>query len=176
MFLPAVNVRALLVILVAVCATPPARAGAQAPAPWFGTWQLDPGKSTKRPTPSPYRRVRTRIEPAAEAGHNQPEAQADAPVKVSYEMVGVRGGVTRMEWTGRFDGRDYPMQGVDYVMTNAYRSLDGHSYEIVVKVDGVRAATAVAVVSPDGRALTVRTSERDARGGTITTTAVYARQ
>ena len=132
--------------------------------PWFGTWQLDAARSTGRTTPSPYKRVITRIEPSSDG------------LRVTYDMVGTRGGVTHMEWTGRFDSHDYPVQGVDYVLTNAYRRIDDRSYEILVKVDGRLAATAVAVVSPDGRTLTVSTAERSASGSSVNTTAVYDRR
>jgi len=132
--------------------------------PWLGTWQLNPAKSTRRSEPSPYRRVTFRIEPAGDG------------VKVTYRMVGTRGGLTRMEWTGRFDGADQLVQGVDNVLTNAYRQIDDRSYEIVVKVDGQVAAVATTRVSSDGRTLTVTTAERAPRGQTVTTTAVYERQ
>ena len=91
-------------------------------------------------------------------------------------MVRRRGGITHMEWSGRFDGQDYPVQGVDYVLTNAYRQLSDRSYEITVRVDGREAAVATAVVSPDGSRLTVDTNERDARGQTRHTRAVYLRR
>jgi hypothetical protein len=133
-------------------------------APWFGAWQLNSAKSSARTAPSPYKRVTTRIEPASDG------------LRVTYDMVGTRGGVTHMEWTGRFDSRDYPVQGVDYVLTNAYRRIDDRSYEILVKVDGRLAATAVAVVSPDGNTLTVSTAERSASGSSVNTTAVYDRR
>ena len=141
-----------------------APAAAQEQAPWFGTWQLNPAKSTRRTEPSPYRRVTFRIEPV------------ERGLKVTYRMVGTRGGVTRMEWVGAFDGRDYPIQGVDNVITNAYRRLDERAYEIVVKVDGQPAARASVSVSADGRTLTVDTAERAAGGKTVNTTASYDRQ
>jgi hypothetical protein len=132
--------------------------------PWLGTWRLNDARSTKRAVESPYKRVTTRIEPAGDG------------LKVTYEMVGTRGGVTHLEWTGRFDAIDYAVQGVDYVLTNAYRQIDSRRYEIVVKVDGAVAATARAEVSSDGGTLTVITAERDARGRSVTTTAVYDRK
>jgi hypothetical protein len=128
---------------------------------WFGNWQLNPARSTSRSDASPYKKVTSRIEPTGDG------------LTVVYDMVGTRGGVTHLEWTGRFDSRDYPVRGVDYVLTNAYRRIDDRSYAIVVKVDGTVAATAVVVVSPDGRTLTVSTAERDPRGQTVNTTAVY---
>jgi len=97
-------------------------------------------------------------------------------LKVVYDMVRRRGGITHLEWTGRFDGKNYAVQGVDYVLTNAYRQLSDRSYEIVVSVDGRTAAVATAVVSPDGRQLTVDTVERDAGGKTLKTQAVYVKQ
>jgi len=90
-------------------------------------------------------------------------------------MVRRRGGITHMEWAGRFDGRDYAVQGVDYVLTNAYTQISERSYQIVVRVDGREAAVATAVVSADGSRMTVDTVERDRRGQRIKTQAVYVR-
>jgi hypothetical protein len=153
--------RTLLAALVtAGLLTLPGSAGGREQAPWFGTWELNPGKSTTRSAPSPYKRVTIRIEPSGDG------------LGVVYDMVGTRGGVTHMEWTGKFDGRDYAVHGVDYVLTNAYQLLGDRQYAIVVKVDGVTAATAVAVVSPDGNTMTVETTERS-QGKTAVTKAVY---
>ena len=121
-------------------------------APWLGTWKLS--KPDAR-----YKRVITRIEPWEDG------------IRVTYDMVGTRGGVTHMEWTGKFDGKDYPVEGLDYVLTNAYKLLDDHSYEIVIKVEGSVAATAHVNVSPDGKTLTTVTSQKSG-----TTTTVYDKQ
>ena len=131
--------------------------------PWFGTWQQVPPEK-KWFDPWPYQKVTLRIEPS------------DDGLRVVYEMVRRRGGIQHVEWSGRFDGRDYPVQGVDYVLTNAYRKLSDRSYEIVVKVDGRAAAVATAIVSPDGRTLNVDTTEHDAKGRSVTNTASYQRR
>ena len=131
--------------------------------PWFGTWQQIPPESQWF-NPWPYQTVTLRIEPWNDG------------VRVVYDMVRRRGGITHMEWSGRFDGRDYPVQGVDYVLTNAYRQVSDRSYEIVVRVDGREVAVATAVVSPDGSRLTVDTVERDASGRSRKTSAVYVRR
>jgi len=135
----------------------PGSFSAQTPAPWYGTWTL----RTANPQ---YKRITSRIEPREDG------------LNVTYEMVGVRGGVTHMEWTGKFDGRDYPMQGVDSVLTNAYRKIDDRSYEIVIKIEGGVRATARVVVFPDGKTLQVVTQSSTASGQPVTTTAVYDRQ
>ena len=126
---------------------------------WFGRWTLDL-KGAKSPA---YKRVVTRIEPWEDG------------LRVTYEMVGVRGGITHMEWTGKFDGKDYPMQGVDYAMTNAYRKIDSRSYEIAIKIDGIPTATARVIVSADGSTLTVATTERPSTGQGKTATTTYQR-
>ena len=91
---------------------------------------------------------------------------------MTYDMVRTRGGVTHMEWDGRFDGKDYPVEGLPYFLTNAYRQLDERSYEIVIKREGATAAIAMAIVSGDGSAMTVTTVETEG----ATSTAVYRRQ
>ena len=131
---------------------------------WYGTWNLNFGKSSDRSDASRYKRVTIRIEPW------------EGGLRVAYDMVGTRGGITHIEWTGRFDGKDYPVQGVDEVLTNAYRGIDDHAYEIVVKRDGVVVAAARVAVSSDGRQLHVATEERTASGQTVNTTAIYDKQ
>ena len=128
-------------------------------SPWIGTWKLNPAKSTS--APDRYKRVITKIQPWNDS------------VKVSYDMVGVRGGVSHLEWVGKFDGKDYRVSGADYLMTNAYTQLDERSYQIVVKVEGAVAATAHVEISPDGKTLTTVTTEKDSHGNSIMTTAVY---
>jgi len=153
-----------LVILAIFWGQFPASGAAEARAhSWFGTWKLNPAKSTANPD-SQVKRTTVKIEPWGEG------------LKVVYDMVGVRGGVTHMEWTGKFDGMDYPVQGVDFVLTHAYRRTGDRSYEITVKVDGSLAATASVVISPDGRTLTSVTTERNPQGRTLQTTSVYEKQ
>ena len=131
---------------------------------WFGLWRLNLERSAYRPGPPPYRRAAYRIEPRAEG------------IRVVYDMVRPRGGTTHLEWTGRFDGRDYPVQGVEEVVTYAYRRIDARTYDVVTKLDGQPAATSRAVLSPDGRSITTTTSGRDSRGVDVTTITVYERE
>ena len=135
----------------------------QEQAPWFGTWQQVP-PARKWFDPWPYRQVTLRIEPS------------DDGLRVIYDMTRRRGGIQHMEWNGRFDGKEYPVQGVDYVLTNAYRKISESSYEIVVRVDGSQAAIATASISADGKTMTVNTVEKDDRGRTVKTSASYVRR
>ena len=133
----------------------------QAQPPWLGIWTLNAAKSSAGSS-SRYKKVTFRI-----------QATTDNGLKVIYEMVGKRGGTTHMEWTGKFDGKDYAIQGADYVLTNAYSMLDDHSYAIVVKVDDAIVARTKVVVSPEGQTLTTVTTETNVKGQTVPTTAVY---
>jgi hypothetical protein len=152
----------LLTTLTALFTLPRIFAG-QSREPWFGTWKLNLAKSTVERNVR-FKRATTKIEPWEDG------------LKVTYDLVGVRGGVTHMEWTGKFDGKDYPVQGVDYVLTNAYSHVNDRSYEIVTKIDGIVSATAKVVISPDGKTLTTLTAGRNAQGATVNTTTVYERQ
>src|SRR5262245_9917670 len=135
----------------------------QSQEPWLGTWKLNVAKSAPDREVR-YKRATTKIETWGDG------------LKVTYDLVGTRGGITHMEWTGRFDGKDYPVQGVDYVLTHAYSRLNDRAYQITIKLDGVAAAIAKVEVSPDGKTLTTLTTGKDAQGRTVSTTTVYERQ
>lgn len=130
----------------------------------YGVWELDASLSAERATPSPYRRTRLTIEPWEDG------------LQVSYDLVGVRGGRTHLEWRGRFDGTDVRVQGLDYVLTNAYTRVDDRSWEIVVKLDATWAATTRVTVSPDGTTMEAVTEEAGPNGSRLTTTAVYQKR
>lgn len=128
---------------------------------WFGSWRLNLERSTYRPGPPPYRRATYRIEPHADG------------IRVVYDMVRPRGGVTHLEWTGKFDGRDYAVQGVEEFVTYAYQRIDVRTYDVVTKVDGRSVASSRAALSADGRSITTTTGGRDSRGVDVTTITVY---
>jgi hypothetical protein len=158
------SVRATLVMMTLLHATAHTQPPAEIHPEWLGLWRLNLERSTYRPGPAPYRRATYRIEPHG------------GGVRVVYDMVRPRGGVTHLEWTGRFDGRDYPVQGVEEFVTYAYRRIDDRTYDVVTKVDGRAAATSRAVLSADGRSITTTTAGRDSRGVDVTTITVYEKQ
>jgi hypothetical protein len=157
---------ALLSLLLAIGAAPPQASPPPAPVPqaWFGTWTLNIAKSTYGGGSSPYTRATYTIEPWEDG------------LRVSYEMVYPRGGWTRLEWTGRLDGRDYRVQGLDEVVTYAYRLRPDGSCDVIVKFDGRVTATSRITLSADGRTLTTTTAGRGAQGQPVNTTTVYEKQ
>ena len=155
----------LVLAVIAVTLAPPAAAQEQVPREWFGTWTLNIAKSSYTPGPPPYRRASYRIEPANDGG-----------LQVTYDMVYPRGGVSHLEWTGRLDGRDYPVQGIDEFMSYAYQRRGDGSYEVVVKVDGRPVASSTIRLSADGRTMTTTTIGRNASGRRVETITVYEKQ
>ena len=132
----------------------------QSPPVWVGTWRLNPEKSLGN-SDSPYKRTTFTISPWEDG------------LRVAYDLVGIRGGVTHLEWNGRFDGKDYPVQGIDFVMTNAYSRVDDHTYSFVIKREGRVSGNVKVSVSADGRTMTAVTTGKNAQGQDMRTTAVY---
>ncbi len=123
----------------------------QSPEPLLGTWQL-----TSSSGPTAYSRVTCKIEPWQDR------------LRVIYDMVGNRGGVTHWEWTGKLDGKDYPLEGVEEAVTDAYSRIDDHTYRVVLKIDGKTATMTNIAISADGRTMTVTSSSSN--------TATYTRR
>lgn len=151
-------------LVVALLLAAQAVAAAPVPAGWIGTWKLSVARSTYDPGPPPYRRASYTIEPAGDG------------LKVAYDMVHPRGGWTHLEWTGRLDGRDYRVQGLDEVVTYAYRPVGDGSFEVTVKFDGRVTAVSRVTLSADGRTMITATKGRGARGQDVMTTTVYEKQ
>jgi hypothetical protein len=123
--------------------------------PLIGTWRLDIPQSTFPAGPPPYKRVTTRIERWGDG------------IRVVYDMVGLRGGVTHWEWSGKVDGTDHPLRGVEEVITNAYTRIDDRRYTLTTKVDGRITTVTNITVTTDGRGMTATSNN---------STAIYKRQ
>jgi len=130
-------------------------------SPWFGTWSLNVSASSYKPEPLPYKRGKRKIAPA-EGG----------AIAIVDDLVRIRGGILHLEWTGKFDGTDYPVQGVEVALTNAFRCSNDRACVVIQKIDGVVVATEQIAISPDGRTLT--TSAAGANGAAARL--VYDRQ
>jgi hypothetical protein len=143
----------------------PRASAAQPPSAWIGSWSLNVARSTYDPGPPPYKRATYTIEPWGTDG-----------MKVIYEMVHPRGGVTHLEWMGRIDGQDYQLQGIDAHVTYAYRQVSPSVYETVVKMGGRVAAKSTVTLSPDGKTMTTTTMGVDSAGRAVVTITRYEKQ
>jgi len=143
-------------------ATVVAAAGAEAPPVWAGTWQLAHETSSYSGPPA-YTRATYVIEADDDGLH------------VVYDAVLSRGGVTHLEWRGKLDGRERPVQGSDEYLTYAYRAGAHDTWELTARIDGHVVATATVSFSADGREMTTVTRATVDRRPIVTTT-VYRRR
>jgi hypothetical protein len=106
---------------------------------------------------------------------------------VSYEAVGDKikatvdgvdgtGNPTHNEWTGKFDGKDYPVTGDPNSDARAYKTVDARTLDLTVKKDGKVTMTGKIVVSADGKSRTLTASGTDSAGKKIHSTSVYDKQ
>jgi hypothetical protein len=83
---------------------------------------------------------------------------------------------THSEWTGKFDGKDYPVTGDANGDMRSYTRVDDHTLTLRTKKGGKVTTTGRIVISADGKTRTVTVSGTDAQGQKVNTTAVYDKQ
>ena len=103
------------------------------------------------------------------------EAAGDS-VKVTLDGNGPDGKATHSEWTGKFDGKDYPSTGNANEDMRSIKQIDDHTLHVVSKKGGKVVLTAHVVVAADGKSRTVTTDGTDAQGKKYKSTAVYDKQ
>ena len=129
--------------------------------PHMGTWKLNETKSKL----------------AGKARNNTVtyEAAGDQ-IKVTVDGVDENGGAVHSEWTGKFDGKDYPVTGDANSDVRSYRTINKHTLELTGKKGGKETLTGRIVISNDGKSRTVTTNATDAQGKKVTNVAVYDKQ
>jgi hypothetical protein len=126
---------------------------------YVGTWKIDIAKSTYSPGPAPKGPATTKIE-AVENG-----------VKLTADTVNAQGQKTHVEFTVKFDGKDYPFTSlVDGKpapnaadMISAKR-IDDYTFEATTKLKGKPLLTARTVASKDGKTETTTFTGVNAQG------------
>jgi hypothetical protein len=97
-------------------------------------------------------------------------------VKVTIDGTDRDGKPTHNEWTGKFDGKDYPVTGDPNEDTRSLTKVDEHTLGFNVKKDGKVVTSGRIAVSADGKSRTVTTSGTDPQGKRFRSTAVYEKQ
>jgi hypothetical protein len=103
------------------------------------------------------------------------EAAGDS-VKVTVDGTDKDGKSMHNEWTGSFDGKDYPVSGDPNTDARSYKRINDHTLELTGKKDGKVVTKGRIVVSADGKSRTVTTSGTDSAGKKERNTAVYDKQ
>jgi hypothetical protein len=127
---------------------------------FMGTWKLDEAKSKFGPG----------------AGKNTTVVYApagDNSVMVTTDGVDKDGKPTHTEWTGKFDGKDYPVTGTTMYDTRAYTAAGHHTLSMVIKKGGKTIVTGTVAVSADGKSRTVTTKGSEP---SMNMSAVYDKQ
>jgi hypothetical protein len=126
--------------------------------PMMGTWKLNEAKS--------------KIAPGAPKNMTVTYAAAGDQIKVTVDGTDADGKPAHSEWTGKFDGKDYPVTGDATADMRSYKK-EGKDLELTNKKDGKVTVTGKVVVSADGKTRTVTLNTTDAKGAKVSSTAVY---
>ncbi len=128
----------------------------------MGTWKLNEAKST--------------LAPGAPKNNTVVYEAAGDNVKVTVDGTDKDGKPTHNEWTGKFDGKDYPVTGDPSSDARSYTKIDDRTLGLNVKKGGKVTTSGRIVVSADGKSRTVTTSGTDSKGKKVKSTAVYDKQ
>jgi hypothetical protein len=128
----------------------------------MGTWKLNESKSKI----------------AADSPKNTTVVYAPAgdSIKVTVDGVLGDGKPSHNEWTGKFDGKDYPIVGDPNADSRAYTKVDDSTTTLTNKKAGKVVVTGKIVLAADGKSRTLTTSGADKSGKMITNTFAYDKQ
>ena len=130
----------------------------------LGTWKLNEAKSKFPPGATKNQKV------VYEAVGDQ--------VKVALDGMTADGKSVHVEWTGKYDGKFYPVTGDPNVDERAYKQPinNAHTMEITSKKGGKVVGTTRVVVAADGKSRTVTSTGTNSKGAKVTTVAVYDKE
>lgn len=97
-------------------------------------------------------------------------------VKVTVEGTDAEGQATHSEWTGKFDGKDYPVTGDATSDARAYTKVNDRTLKFTAKKDGKVTLSGQITLSADGKTRTVHTISTSATGKKVHSTAVYDKE
>ena len=128
----------------------------------MGTWKLNEAKSKFAPGATKNQKV------VYEAAGDQ--------VKVALDGMTADGKSLHIEWTGKYDGKFYPVTGDAGVDERAYKQINAHTMEITSKKGGKIVSTSRIVVAADGKSRTVTSSGTNSKGAKVTTVTAYDKE
>jgi hypothetical protein len=130
--------------------------------PQMGTWKLNATKSKITPGTLKFTTVTFK--------------NMFGKVKVAGDGIDADGKPVHTEWTGNFDGKDYPVTGDPISDTRSYTKVDDRTLDLTVKKGGKVIDTGRIVVSADGKRRTVTVSGTTPKGKKFKNVVVYDKQ
>jgi hypothetical protein len=128
----------------------------------MGTWKLNEAKS--------------KFPAAATKNTSVVYEAAGDDVKVTVDGTDKDGKALHNVWTGKFDGKDYPLTGDSNMDTRSYKRINAHTLKLTGKKDGKVISEGRISVSADGKTRTVKLTATDSAGKKVKSTAVYDKQ
>ena len=128
----------------------------------IGTWKLNEAKST--------------FPPGATKNQTVVYQAAGDQMKVTIEGTTADGKSVHIEWTGKFDGKFYPLTGDPNNDERSYKQVNGRTLEGISRKGGKVTATTRIVVSADGKSRTVTSTGVNSKGVKVNTVAVYDKE
>jgi hypothetical protein len=130
--------------------------------PNMGTWKLNEGKS--------------KLAAGMMKNTTVVYTTAGDSVKCTTDGTGPDGKPMHTEWTGKFDGKDYPLTGDRSADSRAYTQVDDRTLTLENKKGGVVTTSGKIVLSADGKMRTLTMSGKNAAGEPVSGSAVYDKQ
>ena len=128
----------------------------------LGTWKLNEAK--------------TKLSPGAPKNTTVIYAAVGDMVKVTTDGVDGDGKPSHSEWTGKYDGKDYPVTGDPGSDKGWYKRVDNSTVEFARKKGDKVIASGKVVVAADGKSRTVTVNGTNAKGEKVSATTVYDKQ
>ncbi|MGB9285379.1 MAG: hypothetical protein WCB59_15310 [Candidatus Sulfotelmatobacter sp.] len=151
----------IIVLTLALCFIGTGVCFAQNPS-FMGTWKLNEAKS--------------KLAPGAAKNNTVVYEPEGDNVKVTIDGTDGAGNPTHNEWTGKFDGNDYPVTGDPNSDTRSLERRSVHKIGFTAKKGKKVTTTGTIILSNDGKSRTVISSGTDAQGNKFKSTAVYDKQ
>jgi hypothetical protein len=130
--------------------------------PNMGTWKLNDAKS--------------KIPAGVTKNTTVVYAAAGDQVKVTTDGTSGDGKPVQTEWTGMFDGKDYPLTGDPNANTRSYKKINDRTLELTNKKDGKVTTTGHITISADGKTRTLKVGGTAPDGKRISYVALYDKQ
>jgi hypothetical protein len=128
-----------------------------------GTWKMNPAKSNYNPGPAP-KSITVKI--ASDADN----------MKLTSDGIDATGKPTHVEYTAKFDGKDYPITGIPNADTVALERLDASTIRSTTKKGDQVVMTVTSVISKDGKTRTATFKGKNAEGLDVNNVVVYDKQ
>ena len=132
--------------------------------PWTGTWKLNLAKS-KISDPSMMPKSET-IKVVAQGND----------MKTTVDGVDAQGKAFHSAWSGKWDGKNYPVTGDPDIDMSAIAQIDTNTITVVNKKAGKEVISYRVTLSKDRKTQTVVAKTKDAKGQEVNITAVYDKQ